>query len=183
MARKAKTPATTIATREDLENVFGEYAAQVIEMDRLTIDMEKRIAQIRAEYETAIAACKETGDALFDDLRAWASLHPAAFADRRSIELLHGAIGFRTCPPKVQQVPGVKTHHTLSVLRVIELGRHIVRNRDEVDKDAVLARVAEARRRGADALAQEEAALAVAGLRVVQDEVFFAEPRRENGCS
>lgn len=178
---KAKTKtATTIKTREDLEGVFGEYAEQVIEIDRLTVEMEKRIAEIRELYEAPLAAAKETGEALVADLQAWAVLHPEAFAERKSIELLHGAIGFRTCPPKVLQVPGVKVQHTLAAARATAGMSALIRHREDLDKDAVLARVAEARRKGADALAAEEAALAAVGLRVTQDEVFYAEPKREN---
>ncbi len=132
MAKKAKTvTATTIKTRDDLENVFGEYAREVIELDRLTVQMELEIAAVRKKYEEPMTACKEVGDALFSDLNAYAALHPEAFGDRR--------------------------------------------------KDAVLARVAQARDRGPEAAARVAAELAAVGLRVEQGELFYAEPKRENG--
>jgi phage host-nuclease inhibitor protein Gam len=181
MAKKVKAVETTVRTREDLEGVFGEYAAQVIEMDRLTAQMELEIAAVRQRYEAALAACKEVGDALFADLNAYAVLNPGLFGERRSVELLHGTMGFRTCPPKVLQVPGVKAEHTLAALAAKNLAAELVRVKRELDKDAVLARVAAARERGPEAQAAAEAELAAVGLRVERSEVFYCEPKRENG--
>lgn len=182
MAKKAKTvTATTIETRDDLENVFGEYAREVIELDRLTVQMELEIAAVRKKYEEPMAACKEVGDALFSDLNAYAALHPEAFGDRRSLDLLHGTLGFRTCPPRVLQVPGVKVDHTLAAIAAQGLAGELIRIKRELDKDAVLARVAQARDRGPEAAARTAAELAAVGLRVEQGELFYAEPKRENG--
>ena len=96
-----KTNKTTIRTREDLESVLGEYAAQVLERDRLTVAMETEIAAVRTRYEAGIAACCQCGDGLFEDIQSWAVLNPDAFGDARSLECLHGRIGFRACPPAV----------------------------------------------------------------------------------
>lgn len=182
MAKKAKTvTATTIETRDDLENVFGEYAREVIELDRLTVQMELELAAVRQKYEGPMSACKQTGDALFDDLNAYAVLHPESFADRRSLELLHGTIGFRTCPPRVLQVHGVKVDHTLAAIAAKGMAGELIRIKRELDKDAVLAWVAVARDKGPASEAAVTAELAAVGLRVEQGELFYAEPKRENG--
>lgn len=65
MATRKKTPRTTIKTRDDLEGVFGEYATLVIELDRLTAQMELEIAAVRKKYEDRLAARKEPAEALF----------------------------------------------------------------------------------------------------------------------
>jgi len=179
MATRKKTPRTTIKTRDDLEGVFGEYATLVIELDRLTAQMELEIAAVRKKYEDRLAARKEPAEALFADLQAYATLNPDVFGGRRSIELLHGTLGFRTCPPKVLQVPGVKVEHTLAAVEVRGLGGTWIRTRRDLDKAAVLASVAQAREAGPEAADRMAADLAAVGLRVEQDEVFFAEPKRE----
>lgn len=180
MARIKKRAVTTIESREDLEGVYGEYAAQVIEADRLTVAMEKRIAKIREAYEEPLAAAKAAGDALFADLQAWAALHPEAFGEQRSIELLHGTLGFRTCPPKVSQAAGVKVGHTLAALRAKGMGQ-FVRVREDIDKEAVLSYAAAARERGPEAAEQAAAELAAVGLKLTQGEVFYCDPKREGG--
>lgn len=181
MAKKTRQPTTTIESREDLESVFGEYAQLVISIDRLTAQMELEIASARQRYEAALSSLKEQGDGLFDDLNAYAVLHPEIFGERRGIELLHGVMGFRTCPPKVTQAPGVKTEHTLAAIAAQDLASELIRVKRELDKDAVLARVAQAREKGPEALAAATALIHSVGLRVEQGEVFYAEPKRENG--
>ncbi|MFA7097761.1 MAG: host-nuclease inhibitor Gam family protein [Gammaproteobacteria bacterium] len=178
MATRKKTPRTTIKTRDDLEGVFGEYATLVIELDRLTAQMELEIAAVRKKYEDRLAARKEPAEALFADLQAYATLNPDVFGDKRSIELLHGTLGFRTCPPRVLQVPGVKVEHTLAAIDA-RMGGQWMRVRRDLDKAAVLASVAQAREAGPEAADRMAADLAAVGLRVEQDEVFFAEPKRE----
>jgi phage host-nuclease inhibitor protein Gam len=180
MAKKAKAVTTTIETRDDLEGVFGEYAVQVIELDRLTVQMELEIAAVRKKYEEPMAQRKATGDALFDDLQAYAVLHPEVFGDKKSLELLHGTLGFRTCPPRVLQVPGVKVDHTLAAIAAQGMAGELIRIKRELDKDAVLAKVAQARGMGPEEAAAAAAGLAAVGLRVEQGELFYAEPKREN---
>ena len=166
-----KTTKTTIRTREELESVMGEYAAQVLERDRLTVAMETEIAAVRTRYETPIAACVQCGDGLFEDLQSWATLNPDAFGERRSLELLHGAVGFRACPPSVKQVSGVKSEYTIELL----LAGHgsWTRVKAEVDKQRILADLA-----NGDA-AEEQ--LKPFGLQVERKEIFYAEIKREDG--
>lgn len=171
MAKKMKRVATTIKNREDLENVMGEYAAQVLEKDRLTVQMEQEIAAVRARFEAPMAACVETGDGLFADLQAYATLHPEEFAARKSIELLHGVIGLRTSPPSVKQMNGVKAEHSLELLFAERMAW--IRTKSEVDKERILADIASGNAKKED--------LAKFGLRIDQPEIFYAEVRREEG--
>jgi phage host-nuclease inhibitor protein Gam len=168
MAKKTKT-ATTIKNREELEQVMGEYAAQVLERDRLTVCMEQEIAEIRSRYEQPLSACVQVGDGLFEDLCAWAALNPDAFAERRSLELLHGRIGFRAGLPAVRQLAGVKADHSVDLL--LAACPDWVRTKWEIDKEQILADISKG-----DA---SEEALRPFGLRIERAETFFAEARRE----
>lgn len=169
MAKKTKT--TTIKTRDELESVMGEYAAQILERDRLTVAMEQEIAAIRSRYEEPVSACVQCGDGLFDDIASWAALHPGDFAARRSIELLHGRIGFRCNPPAVRQVSGVKQEHTVELL--LAVCPSWIRVKQEIDKDRILSDLAAGNRAEAD--------LAPVGLRIDRAETFFCEVKREDG--
>lgn len=166
MAKKLRK--TTIKTREELEQVLGEYAQQVLERDRLTVAMEREIAEIRQRYEQPIAACVDVGDGLFDDILAWASLHPDAFGDRKSLDLLHGRIGFRIGPPAVRQISGVKTEHSVELL----MGTDWVRVKYELDKERILADMA---------AGHDDVPLREAGLQIVRTETFYADIKREDG--
>jgi phage host-nuclease inhibitor protein Gam len=169
MAKKQKM--TTIRSREELEQVLGEYAAQVLERDRLTVAMETEIAAVRQRYEAAVAACVAVGDGLFEDIQSWAMLNPDAFGDRRSLDMLHGTVGFRACPPSVRQVPGVKAEYTLELLA--DQRGEWTRVKTEVDKLRILADIANG--------SATEADLRPFGLQVERKEIFFTEIKREDG--
>lgn len=176
MAKKIKRAATTIKDRSELEQVMGEYAAQILERDRLTVEMEQKLQAIRAEYEPLIAACVECGDGLFEDLHAWAALHPAEFGARKSIDLLHGTIGLRTCPPSVKQVKGVTVAHTVAAVKALGW-LCLIRTKEELNKDEVLARRALAED---DPKRLTDADLKTVGIYIEKGETFYAEARREN---
>ena len=101
--RKSKTTTkrTSVGNREELEGVFGRYAETVIETAALKAELEESIRKVRAGYEAAFARLDETAAALLADVEAWAAGHPEEFKDRKSLELLHGTIGFRTSTPRV----------------------------------------------------------------------------------
>lgn len=167
-----KTVKTTIETREDLESVFGEYAALFLEKKRLDNELDRELLAVRARYEKPSADLVTQADGLFEDLQAWAALHPEAFAARKSIDLLHGTLGFRTSPPSVRQMRGVKAGHTLAAIAA-KGWSWLIRTKVEIDKDAVLASRASKPEENPQALSSEE--LSTVGLLVDQDETFYCE--------
>ena len=175
--RKSKTTTkrTSIGNREELESVFGEYAAAVIETAALKAELEESIRKTRAGYEAAFARLDETAAALLADVEAWAAGHPEEFKDRKSLELLHGTIGFRTSTPRVAIPRGTDEDELAATLAGEGLDCY-VRLRRELDKPAILAAVADVGDGG-----ESEAVLAAYGIRVRQSERFFAEVREEKG--
>ena len=172
--KKIKTRAPAIRDRAELETAMGGYAKEVIETDRLTVEMEERIRVIRAEYEPRIAACCEAGDALFEALHAWADTHPEEFGGKKSLELLHGTLGFRTCPPAVRLVKGVRVQDAID--RINDFGpvdSGWIRMKEEIDKERILADVS--------AGTVEAPALKRYGLYVDQGETFYTDVKREGG--
>ena len=167
----AKKITTTIETREELEQVCGEYATAVIDRDRLTADLDAKINALRKEYEPALAACAETADGLFADLQAWAVLHPGEFEKTKSLDLLHATIGMRTSPPAVKQMKGVKIEHSLILLRNAKR-EDFIRTKLEIDKDAILGRYA------ADKETAKE--LKTFGLCIEQEESFYVNVKKES---
>lgn len=164
--KKQKT--TTITTREELERVMGEFAQATIARGQLAFAMEARLNEIRHDYESRLAEFDEAIEAFLADLEAWAVMHPADFATRRSIDLVHGVIGFRTGQPALKTIKGVKWDHVLDMLK---LANHLqyVRTEESVDKEAILA---EREQIG-------EKNLEKFGMRVEQAERFYAEPKLE----
>ncbi len=176
-ASKTSKAKTTIKSREELEGVFGEYAAAAIERDALKAELEESIRKVRAGYEAAFARLDETAAALLEDVEAWAAGHPEAFAEKKSLELLHGTIGFRTSTPRVALPRGADEEELASTLAEAGLTCY-VRIRRELDRQRILADVAE----GWSAENNDAAAvLGAYGIQVKQSDRFFAEVREEKG--
>jgi len=168
MTKKAKT-STTIKTREELESVLGEYASAAIARGQLTLAMDEKINLVRKDYEGRLAELDDMLQGLFEDMEAWAVLHPAEFMPKRSIDLVHGTLGFRTGNPTLKTIKGVKWEHVLDMLKCNRMGSY-VRTIEEPNKDALLA--------DREAIGAER--LQALGLRVEQAERFYADPKMES---
>jgi len=173
MAKKTTKP-TTIHDREELETVLGEYARLMIQREQKTLEMEEKINAIRKLYETELTELTEKSEAFFGDIQAWATLNQAEFETRKSLDLIHGVVGFRTCPAAVKQVGGVKIDHTLDMMQQNPGYKAYIRIKPEIDKDAILSDYGMKK----DGLV---AALAAVGLKIEQKENFFVELKKEGG--
>ncbi len=167
MKRKPKTtPTTTIRNREELETRMGDHARVAIERMKLAAAMNKKLADVRELYEAMFAELDDEIERTAADLEAWAVLHPADFGERKSIELTHGTLGFRTGQPALKPLKGVRWDDVLTLL-----AQHpgYLRTIMQPDKEAILA--------DRDALGAE--GLGALGLRVEQAQRFYVEPRIE----
>jgi len=166
MPKKIKT--TAIKTHEELEETMGEYARHAIVRGQLVLAMEERINMIRKDYEGRLADCDALLETLFADMEAWAALNPGVFASKKSIDLVHGTLGYRTGMPALKPIKGCKWEHILDMLKC--RGMHdYVRTIYEVDKAKLLA--------DRESIGPER--LQALGVRVDQAERFFVEPRQE----
>jgi phage host-nuclease inhibitor protein Gam len=163
---------TTIGGLDELERVLGEYAEACIERDRLAAELDERVRVQRELYEGVISAEALRADALLADMEAWAALHPELFAPVKRVETLHGCVGWRTSPPAVRQARGVRAEHSVELAERAGLTEW-VRTAKRLDKEAVLSDWA------TGVLA--EGTLKAVGLRIVQEEKFYADLKREGG--
>lgn len=167
-SRTTRRITSTIASRADLENAVGNYAQTILAKEAAMAKLTGRLAAIRAEYEETCAQLDKKAQAQFEDIAAYITLHPEEIpTGRKSIDLLHGTLGYRTGNPSVRLPRGVGEEDMIERLRAAGLGGY-VRTRDELDRAAILA--------SEDA---ERATLEAHGLRIVQSERFFVEIKRE----
>ena len=174
MARKSKTISTTISSREDLERRVGDYAKSTAKIAEIEAQMNLEIAKIREKFEGKISDIKDDADAVFDDLNAYASLHPEIFsAGRKSVDLLHGTIGFRTGQPRLSMPRGKTDDELCSSMLALPTVACFVRRTNVVDKSAVIGAIS------ADQPSDSKTVLESIGFRVTQAERFFIDPKYE----
>lgn len=161
-----------IRTRAQADEALGVMAAEIAAYNEIVAQMEQKITTIRQAYEDRFAEIDAKINAASTQLQAF-GVSPAGateMGDKKSIDLMHGRIGFRTSPPAVKARRG----HTLKGA-VDEVDRPYIRTKRELDRDRIL----DAHAKGVI----DDEDLKDWGLQVVQKETFFVEPKVEEGTT
>lgn len=167
---RPRKPKSTLASLDDCDRAMGELLLASLRIANADTALNAAIARAKeqhaAEAESDIAAQSD----LELQLRDYYMSHLVNLekAGARSIKLTHGVMGRRLSPPAVHLLNKAWTWSAV-LSRIIEAGfKHLVRWRDpEIDKPAIL-------RANLD-----PDQLAGLGLKIRQDETFFAEPNTE----
>ena len=175
MKKKSIEVKGAIESREELERAMGEYAAATLALEARKVEMENALREVRDEYEQELAGLKLAAEVPFKQLELWARRHPEQFEAKRSMDLVHGSIGYRTGMPRVSVKRGTDENALCELLENHGYGR-AVRVAKELDKEEIIrcARSeSEEEKHFAEGLASEF------GLKVSQTERFYAEARRD----
>lgn len=179
MKRKSTEIGSGIATREELEAEMDRYAAARIAEAAEKAAMEEDVRLAREKHEESLAARKAEAEASFRVLERWARANPGAFAEKKSLELVHGRIGFRTGMPRLSVPRGADEAALCEALLASGLAE-AVRTERRLDASRIIALAAAAQ---GTAAAETYARLRAAfGVHVTQAERFFAEERGEKGA-
>lgn len=178
MARMKKTVISGV-TREMADDAFATYAKSDSQIQKITAEIELQCAKIREKWADKLAELGTEREEAFDVLESWAKEHQdELFAKKKSLEMVHGTIGFRTGTPKL------KTLRKFTWASALELAKEFlpgyVRTTEELAKDKLIAdRDGELARDGEDTGTPMRELLAKCGMQVVQEESFYVEPKKE----
>ena len=169
MNNRIKLKTSAVKTRADLETLVREIAALKLNEKLLAASMDAELQAVRENYEKRLGSISELLAEKTDASRAWAEANRADFGQRRSIDLAHGVIGFRTGTPKLKTLVKWKWDGVLQALRESRWGAAYIRVKEEINKEQIIADVT------TQLLAEDD--LRKAGAQVVQEETFFVEPK------
>lgn len=169
--RESKKLITEVMTAEKAESVLAEYAAADAREAKLMAQMDLEMTRIREKYQEELADLAEVKREAFELLQHYAMGHPELFVGRKSVEMTHGRIGFRTGTPALKTMRGYTWQSCLQLVKEFLPG--YVRVKEEVDKEGLLAR-----REDEDVAGK----LGRCGLRVEQAETFYVELKKEEGA-
>jgi len=182
MAKRTKKTIISGVTRDAADEAFAQYAKADAQMGKITADIELQCAKIREKYAGKLSELEQERDTAFGTLQAYAVENQAElFAKKKSLEMAHGVIGFRTGTPKLKTLRGFTWASALQLVRAFLPG--YTRETVEIAKDKLLAdRDAEAVivSDGDDVTMPMGAAMARCGLTVVQDETFYVDVKKED---
>ncbi len=178
MARQKKTIITGV-TRERADEAFATYAKSNAQIQKINAEIELQCAKIREKWQDRLASLAAEKETAFDTLQSFATENQAElFTKKKSLEMAHGTIGFRTGTPKLKLLRGFTWISALPLVK--EFLPAYVRQSEEVAKDKLLAdRDAEVKVEGEAAARPMSEQMAKCGIQVVQEEAFFVEPKKE----
>lgn len=170
MSNRIKLPPTKIS-RARAEELLGEIAALTVEQRKAQTAMDERITTVREHYQERLVPLGKQIEEKTVMLESWAASNPGEFPKgRKSIEMLHGVLGYRTGTPKLKLLSRRTWDLVLEAMRGTPL-RGFIRSKEEVNKEGLLAGYAQNTVRDSD--------LSEIGCKVVQDEAFFVEVKLE----
>ncbi len=150
------------------DQAMRDLLAATLRREALEGQMEAEIAAAKWAHERGIAAAVEEAKDLECALQQYWLEHVEDLESngRRSVEMYWGVMGRRASPPALKLLNKSWTWAAVMERLREKFGTKYLRLKEaEVDKDAVKAGIAEER-------------LNQFGLKLAQDEVFFAEPDR-----
>lgn len=172
MSNRVKLPKSTVIvpeTREQAEEAVRVITTLKIRERKLKSEMDAKLTEVKRRYETDLAGLAEQITTAVESIHAWAERHPEDFGGRKSLQMLHGVIGWRTTPPAIKPAKGFTWPAVLE--RLLGLGRlEFIRTKQEPNKEALLA-------------ARESEDLKAMYMQVIQDDEFFVEPALTDSTS
>lgn len=154
-------------TREEMETLVGDIAALKIKERALTAEMDAKIKSVKDHYQGQLTGLNESLAHKMPCALAWAEAHPDDFGKLRSIEMLHGTLGWRTNTPSLKTLSGWTWDRVLEAVKRLPRLAAYIRTKEEINKQALLG---DRDTLGADGLR-------AIGVKVVQEEEFFVEPK------
>ena len=184
MARQKKTIITGV-TREAADEAFATYAKSDAQIQKINAEIELQCAKIREKYADKLATLGAEKDKAFDVLQSFATENQAElFTKKKSLDMAHGTIGFRTGTPKLKTLKGFTWASALLLAKKF-LPFTYIRQTEEIAKDKLLAdrdlkevAVYDTPTGDPREVTMREA-MATCGIQVTQDETFYVEPKKE----
>jgi phage host-nuclease inhibitor protein Gam len=172
-ANRIKLP-TTIITRSRAEELLGDIATLTIELRETKTKLDREITAARERHEPGLTALGKQIEEKTALLESWASANPAEFPkNRKSLDLLHGVLGYRTGTPKLKTLPKWTWDRVLEKLQSLGEGvAEFLRVKTEVNKESIISALIEGRLTDHDGRQL--------GFIMVRDETFFVEPKLED---
>lgn len=156
-------------TADQMETAFADFARADARIQKINATMDVEMTRIREKYQDELSKLQEQKDRAFDVLQTYGVENQAElFSKKKSLETVHGVMGFRTGTPKLKTLKGFTWPSVVNLLK--EFLPDYVRTTEEAAKDRLLA----------DREVGEVSELfPKVGITVVQDETFYVEPKKE----
>lgn len=169
-SKRVSVSATAGITQLQYEEALAKYAAKDAEKCKIEAEIDAQLTEIRQEYESDLNLIVKEKDLLLATIHGYCVRNrDSLFIGKKSLDTLHGTLGFRNNPPSLTLLKGFKWEIVLENLKEKKLTAY-VRTVEEANKEKLLA---DREKEGVCNLFPE------LGVKVSQDEKFFIELKKE----
>lgn len=166
---RIKLTQPVINTRFEAEAAVREICELKNAYQMALAEMNAAVTEAKKAFEDKFAPVEKRileKSALVQD---WAEANPSEFNGAKSLDMVHGLVGWRTGQPQLKTLSGWTWDRVLETLQKMGTAAAYLRTKTEVNKQKVLD---DRDQLGADRLL-------VMGMKVVQEEAFFIAPKLE----
>ena len=167
--RVAKKTITNVSL-DTAQEASKNYAVAQNKLSSVEAKMNEEINKIKTKYQVQITELKESLEEPMEMLEVFAKENQESWGKKKSLDLLHCTIGFRTGMPKVEKNKKFTWEAVTELIIKNKVFKAFTRTKTEIDKEAILASKDEAL---LDSLKDE------CYVYVNQDETFFVNPKVE----
>lgn len=166
-------------TADDAEKAMADYVAADESLTKMNAQIEEQCARIREKYAAKIANAESARITAFDTLSTYAQINrEEVFGTQKSVQLLHGTIGFRTSRAHLE--PGKDQTWDTILPSVRTLMPAYIRTKEEVDKARLLADRSRSVETSRGLLPMADA-FELCGIELKQNEVFYVDTKKKKG--
>src|SRR5687768_1284047 len=137
-SNRIKLKAPVIRSRAEMETLVGEIAELTLTRNKQQTELDEAITMLRTKYEETLGEVSKALDEKTEVARTWAEANPSEFRGLKSLEMVHGIVGWRTGNPTLKTITGFTWDRVLEKLNTIPLWAKYVRTKQEVDKQGLL---------------------------------------------
>lgn len=168
----AKTKKLTISnvSLEQAQEASEQYAKSATSLAKVEAKMNEEINKVKSKYQDEITTLKEELDEPMETLEVFAKEQKDNWGKKKSHELLHCVIGFRTGTPKVVKDKKFTWDGITELLSKSKIFKPFIRSTEEINKEAIIA------------CKDENLLISLKKecyLEVTQEESFYVEAKKE----
>lgn len=167
---KTKKKTITNVSFDDAQQASEQFAVSSNKLAKIEAKMNEEINKVKSKYQDEITDLKVDMEEPVEVLEVFAKEQKDTWGKKKSFEMLHCTIGFRTGMPKVDKSKKFTWDAVVELMKRSKAFKGFIRTKDEINKDAILAEK------------NEEVLAALKDecyVEVVQDESFYVEAKRE----
>ena len=153
------------------EAVVGQIARTMLELEEISVIQERELSTIREHYRDKIADLNAFVDTAILSVRGWAEKNSELFGNKKSMEFTHATIGFRTGTPKLKLKSRMTWDKVFEAMKTAPGAKDYLKIEEVIDRAGLISDREET---------HTQELLMELGIKVVQDETFYVDPKRED---